>query len=577
MARNNLEGSIFESIFIEAFKSLWLPIFFAANIFLTGFLLPTEKLEAGYTLHHWDFVIAISGAGLLIAARSLIKNPNRLNIAISFCIAGLGAALLPYIWAELVLPHGIPESMKDKWLYSLNGPVAQIVGFALVIGSIRYGRNISNSVAHSRSVLNKLRQDLKVQIEEERSSLINLITETIKPALNSVERRMIDGAEREEISKSINQVITDVVRPLSHSLDSNAARVSYEINPRLIKRNFRRERIRQGFKNRVPFRIAINAPLALFGYINFNLTALIYIHGFDSAITVFLPFTLSTSLIFLAFKKFAGERSASISKALLTNLFISLLQTFSYLIIVKFLGIEEIKVDSQAFALTTFFFTLAPAVLGIVLLNLKTNLDKESEITSEIATNLSIIRRQLWALHKKFAREIHGGLQSQLQIFALKFEQNIFSHQELANDFKSEILKTIEMSEMSRPAKNLKDSLIELEEFWGGIATVTSSIDEGLLDAVKSDELTVQCLYEVIREAINNAVKHSGATSISISLKLSKANEVKVFVENNVLKALKAEKRESLGTTIYKELADSWDLSISQDLVRLELAFTLKG
>ena len=73
MARNNLEGSIFESIFIEAFKSLWLPIFFAANIFLTGFLLPTEKLEAGYTLHHWDFVIAISGAGLLIAARSLIK------------------------------------------------------------------------------------------------------------------------------------------------------------------------------------------------------------------------------------------------------------------------------------------------------------------------------------------------------------------------------------------------------------------------------------------------------------------------------------------------------------------------
>jgi two-component system sensor histidine kinase DesK len=577
MARNNLEGSIFESIFIEAFKSLWLPIFFAANIFLTGFLLPTEKLEAGYTLHHWDFVIAISGASLLVAARSLIKNPNRVNIAISFCIAGLGAALLPYIWAELVLPHGIPESMKDKWLYSLNGPVAQIVGFALVIGSIRYGRNISNSVAHSRSVLNKLRQDLKVQIEEERSSLINLIIETIKPALNSVERRMIDGAEREEISESINQVITDVVRPLSHSLDSNATRVNYEINPRLIKRNFRRERIRQGFKSRVPYHIAINAPLALFGYINFNLTTLIYIHGLNSAVTVFLPFTLSTSLIFLAFKKFAGERSASISKALLTNLFISLLQTFSYLIIVKFLGTEEIKVDGQAFALTTFFFTLAPALLGIVLLNLKTNLDKESEITSEIATNLSVIRRQLWALHKKFAREIHGGLQSQLQIFALKFEQNVSIHQEMADNFKSEILKTIEMSEMSRPAKNLKDSLIELEEFWGGIATVTSSIDEGLLDAVTSDELTVQCLYEVIREAINNAVKHSGATSISISLKLSKANEVKVLVENNVLKALKAEKRESLGTTIYKELADSWDLSISQDLVRLELAFTLKG
>lgn len=577
MARNNLEGSIFESIFIEAFKSLWLPIFFAANIFLTGFLLPTEKLEAGYTLHHWDFVIAISGASLLVAARSLIKNPNRVNIAISFCIAGLGAALLPYIWAALVLPHGIPESMKDKWLYSLNGPVAQIVGFALVIGSIRYGRNISNSVAHSRSVLNKLRQDLKVQIEEERSSLINLIIETIKPALNSVERRMIDGAEREEISESINQVITDVVRPLSHSLDSNATRVNYEINPRLIKRNFRRERIRQGFKSRVPYHIAINAPLALFGYLNFNLTTLIYIHGLNSAVTVFLPFTLSTSLIFLAFKKFAGERSASISKALLTNLFISLLQTFSYLIIVKFLGTEEIKVDGQAFALTTFFFTLAPALLGIVLLNLKTNLDKESEITSEIATNLSVIRRQLWALHKKFAREIHGGLQSQLQIFALKFEQNVSIHQEMADNFKSEILKTIEMSEMSRPAKNLKDSLIELEEFWGGIATVTSSIDEGLLDAVTSDELTVQCLYEVIREAINNAVKHSGATSISISLKLSKANEVKVLVENNVLKALKAEKRESLGTTIYKELADSWDLSISQDLVRLELAFTLKG
>lgn len=576
MAASKQESSIFHTIFIEGITSFWLPALFAANIFLTGFLLPAEEFEAGYTFHHWDFVIAISGALLLLAFRPLLKAPKPFLIAATFLVSGLGAAYVPYLWAELVLPHGIPDSMSDKWAYGFVGPVAQMVVLALAIGSVRYWRKISNTVAESRAALNILRRDLQEQIENERKSIVDLILATVKPALLKVESAMNSGADREEISESINLVIADVVRPLSHQLDSNASEATYEINRRLIKRGFRRERIRKGFKAIIPIRFAVNVPLSLFAYINFNVTTLAYIYGFKNAAIVSVPFLISTTAIFLVLSKFAAQRTTSVGKTILLNCGISLLQALSFSYSIHLLGPADMGAEEAPFALTTFLFTLLPSLLGIILLNLRANLEKESEITSEIAKNISIIKRQLWSLHKKFAREIHGGLQSQLQILALKFERGDSSQTELVEEFNSEIKRALTLDTTRHEAQNLQASLEELAEFWDGIVTINTSLGDDVTKAIEGDILIGQCLYEVIREAVNNAVKHSGANQISILLRMEAPSSVFLEVLNNVNKEIPHSRNGNLGTAIYKELSHSWKLDISKDAVSLKAEFILK-
>lgn len=575
MANDKVEQSIFHKIFTEGYQSLWLPLIFAANIFLTGFLLPTETLEAGYTLHHWDFVIAISGALLLLAFRQFLKTSNGLAIACAFLISGVGAALLPYLWALTVLPHGIPDSMRDKWTYSLNGPVAQIVSLALVIGSIRYSRRISNSVAENRSNLNILRRDLKGQIDQERKTIIELILDTVQPALTKIEDHMSRGARGDEISMSINQVISDVVRPLSQQLDTSASKSNYEINPRLIKRGFRRDRIRQGFKSIVPLAIAFNAPLSFFAYLNFNLTTISYIYGFDTAVKVSAPFLVLSIIIFLVFKKYSQERDSSIARTLLANLCISLIQSISISFAITELGPEELVGERLAFAFTTFIFTMAPVLLAIVLHNLRSNLDKESEITSEIAKNLSVIRRQLWALHKRFAREIHGGLQSHLQVFALKFEKAHEDKSQLISDFKSEIKSILQSEEVLPGKEDLQLSLDELAELWDGVANIDYEFIGEAIQSISDDYLIVECVYEVIREAVSNAVKHSGADQISVKVELISPLLLALEVSNNVKKEIKTSSKSNLGTTIYKELSHDWELVVKQDQVQLKATFVL--
>jgi signal transduction histidine kinase len=568
-------NSILYTIFLEAFRSPWLSILFFANIFLSGFLLQTEYLESGYSMHHWDFIIGVSGAFFLLVFRYLFKNPNSMIMAFTFLISGSGAALIPYVWATLILPQGVPIDMENRWVYALNGPVAQIVVIALIIGSFRYARKTSNSVAEKRSTLNFLRREMKVQIEQERAHIVELILDTVTPALNRVENRISGGAARGEISAGLNDVIAEVVRPLSHELDASASTLSYEINLRLIKRNFRKRRFRQYLQNLAPLHYAISTPLTFFGYMNFNLTTISYIHGFETAVKVSAPFLITSAALFFTCKKIAGNRVERVQQILILSTAISVFQALSFALLIEIFGPKELIQEVVAFSFMTFLFTFVPALLGVTVFNLRANLERESAITQEIAIKMSIIRRQLWSLRKKFAREIHGGLQSKLQIFALKFEQSESNQTQLAQEFKSEIKDSIRIEIADVDKQDFAGFIGELSEFWSDIAIISSNLSASTLQIIREDSLLQECLSEVIREAVNNAIKHSSASQISITLNAVTSATVELIVENNVLKDFEKTPRENFGTKIYRDLAHSWDLQFSSEKVKLTATFVL--
>ena len=577
MVESKKESSIFEAIFSEGFKSLWLPIIFFLNIFLTGFLLPADQLEAGYNMHHWDFVSGIGGALSLLVLSRVLRKPSRLFLSLAFFFSGIVASFIPYLWSFYVLPHGIPANLQDKWGYAFSGPVAQIVGLALIIGSIKYGRRISNSVAESRVALNIVRRDMAKEMELERANLVELVLSKVTPALSKVESRINTGTDRHLIAGAINQIIDGVVRPLSRELDSSAANITYEIDRRIIKRDFRRARFRQRFTSKVPLLYSFNGPLSFLAYINFNLTAISYTNGFGAAAKIGAPFLTISLLLYLAFRNLCGKKIASVRTTFYLAIAISLVEAISFKVAMDLIAPQKLAETSSSFVLSTFASTFIPSLFGIALYNLRANLQRETEITDEISKNLSIIRRQLWSLRKKFAREIHGGLQSKLQVLAIKFDQATVSDTQLQDQFKSDIRDALKLGLDNAQGNDLGKSIAELAEFWDGIADVSIEIEDQVLSALSSDPVTADCIYEVIREAVTNAVKHSGATEISISLNADDRAMIQLEVLSNALKLPQSSSSTSLGSGIFKELTHTWSLTVEPRSSSLNATFALNN
>jgi nitrate/nitrite-specific signal transduction histidine kinase len=68
-------------------------------------------------------------------------------------------------------------------------------------------------------------------------------------------------------------------------------------------------------------------------------------------------------------------------------------------------------------------------------------------------------------------------------------------------------------------------------------------------------------MNEVIREAINNAIKHASATNISISISDLTGNLITLEVINNVMKSESSSSADKgLGSKIYDEICQSWKL-----------------
>jgi signal transduction histidine kinase len=103
--------------------------------------------------------------------------------------------------------------------------------------------------------------------------------------------------------------------------------------------------------------------------------------------------------------------------------------------------------------------------------------------------------------------------------------------------------------------------LEELQEFWRGITSITYAVSADTSNHISSNAILLECINEVIREAINNAIKHASATNISISISDRAGNLITLEVVNDVVKSeSSASTDKGLGSKIYDEICQSWKL-----------------
>ena len=162
---------------------------------------------------------------------------------------------------------------------------------------------------------------------------------------------------------------------------------------------------------------------------------------------------------------------------------------------------------------------------------------------------------------KRVATILHGPVQTALYAATIR----LTAKERLDTRVADEVIRDLEAamqrleSEAVEPLP-LKDFVAEVSRVWGDGINLSFDQDESAIQALERNPTALACVTEVIREGVNNAIKHARATDVSIHVFMSEPMLVEVTVENaTTAGAVRA--NPGLGTDVLMNVTHDWSLN----------------
>jgi signal transduction histidine kinase len=206
--------------------------------------------------------------------------------------------------------------------------------------------------------------------------------------------------------------------------------------------------------------------------------------------------------------------------------------------------------------------------------SIQANLNNAELVNVEVAQSISSVRQQLWRIRKNLSRELHGGLQAKLQVLALQIQKGIEVSPQSLIDVQSALLSAPDTEQDIQISIN--DFLGEQKEFWAGVCEIEFIIAPSTAEKLDSLAVINECIREVIREAVNNAVKHAKSSHIEIQIKLSIDSMFQLTVINSVRQLATSSNGTSLGSRLFDELTNTWNIEYKADSTEFQATFKFK-
>ena len=185
--------SIFPVVLHRGLTSIWLPIIYWGNIFLTGYLFPVDTVF-GISAHLWDFFVGASGASILLIFRYRLKLKNGTQTSIAnasgVLLAGtFGATLMPLILARVISGYEpLRSEVHDQLTFAPVGTLGQMFSMALIIGAVRFSRSLNNQVADDRQAL----AAIQLQYLKNRLAQLEMKVDITDAALEEISKEGFD-------------------------------------------------------------------------------------------------------------------------------------------------------------------------------------------------------------------------------------------------------------------------------------------------------------------------------------------------------------------------------------------------
>ena len=564
--------------------SLYIPVMFAAVIFITGFL-TTEPDVHGVSWHLIDLLSGLGAITTFLAFRFVHSLwPRRIHMPayVLWMIAGVIANAVP----QIVVPVLSGESTQDL-LSQLPAGIGQYVLLISALGVL-----ISTRLTQLQQLRELKIQRVQLQLAEERltstiestkNELDELVTGEMSSVLSELEASLDSDQQLVSLARNFRTSIDNVVRPLSHNL-SQGTQADFE-NP-LSQMEQSRSELRANPKFRTQRQLPLRSQLSP---IVFTIAGLILItpamglFAGPQALTVSALTFVAIGLLQLTAVKLLGTTQVPVAATLTVATTVSLVVAFVITYPIAALSFETDRVLLLVGAILVTPFTSA-----LVVISSRRQLAIEENQVNNEKLNALVLRlsHESWLLYRRYARLIHGPIQSRLLTAALRLATGSGSRLEAINHAREDLADAI--TTLNNVESDFNESFVtqftDLQVAWGGVCDIELPTLDEVSHFLDSDPVVRDCVMEVLSESVTNAVKHAAATHVDVQITLN-AETVELQVRNSLNSEFvsqadtdtETEIQQGFGSEIISEATTQWSREFSADQVTLSATFARKN
>ncbi|MDH6536880.1 hypothetical protein [Aurantimicrobium minutum] len=448
--------------------------------------------------------------------------------------------------------------------------------FAVVVNETRDFRKELGNLRSQLATAHGLQKVEQSTLEELRLELLSNVKTTLEKAFE----KLVPKMSQSDASGQLHKLLDDVVRPLASTLSSRDVEFSDGQGADVKKLRVSVKEVANRLTDTNPFEYKWAPVLVALP----TLSMKTWVVPFPIAL---LSFFCSVAFLFVAlyvshyfFSRYLNKSTRRLSLLIMVTTFfaIGLLDTLIAGIIV---GLDPSSVG-LLIAITEFGALMLLALLRAIPRE-RQRLLKELDAALSHVEWMNTRRGQLiWVEQQRFARLVHGDIQANILATILDLSLKVKNGQ-LSQDQITQLQVKCEAA-LDHPEKriSLTAFLHSLAKLWSASVVISTDISKKVKAQIEADPVAQEAVIEIIREALNNAVKYSHSTSITISIEIqnptAKENSfpfslLHIQVVSDVKSASTALSdfggKPGQGTALFDQLSKKWKLHLDGDSSRL--------
>ena len=405
--------------------------------------------------------------------------------------------------------------------------------------------------------------DAQARAMRESAQLRGSAREAILAALRQAVRESGDPVA---LAQGLRDVSNRVVRPMSHDLASPYVDLDAEPFAR-PRRDF--SSVARAVLDAGPIRPLLTTVL----YCIFVLPLAFHVHGWPGMFLVMVVTAGCIALLLGLARLIPWSRlPTTVGIALLVAVLVA--SGVASIVVLRLNSGQTGPLAGGAVYAAVFLFLLGGCIAILRGLALRQAQIEESlilearELSTVVRSEQAALRRD----RRHLARVLHGVVQPRLVSRALQLQRAAAPVD--VDELEVEIVALLSQETDSLETVDVSRALGDVAEIWADTVAVVVDVPQDVTELLSSYPPCALAISEVACEAINNAVLRGGAHRVAVDVRVERMS-VRLTVANDMGAMPKPLGPPGMGTEIYGELADHWEITARPGGVEFRADFSL--
>lgn len=558
---------------------------FALILFLTGFTAEDTRVN-GISWHVLDLLPGATAMIVFVIAWLVLRrDPAR------------QAKYAIWIW---LLAGVLGEIAQPTFVFLVTGSLPLDFAGLIPVGLVQFPLNIAGigvvlsawlmqrkqlvALGSQRARLAQAEARLSGAIAGTQAELDSLVSAQLVETLNALEKSLDSDAEVAEQSRVLRTTIDSVVRPLSHQLAAGSAVSGSSVSDRSLGASVDVSLTKRAKLNRrlplseqlSPTVFAIAGILIIAPTIGLMSTWL----GFVLAVAVYVTVAVVQRIAIRLF----GTRPINNVLIAIGSLCASAVVTLGVMLLAT---APELAPAKLALLVGVLIITALTGILVVLSAQRQHAIAEDAANLVKLDAIVMRLTHESWLLHRRYARLVHGTIQSRLLTAAMRLRAESASPIEARENARRDLSEAI--AALNKVDVEFNESfetqLRNLRAAWDGVCEIRLTVKADTLAAIEADAIARDCVSEVLSEAVANAVKHASATAVDARLECDGA-VVTLTVVNAIGAGAMSHSTDAdnpgdvhaadgYGSAIISEATTHWSREITDDEVVVRASFVV--